>query len=189
MDEKEYKQKVLPLLTGFDLSYALFKRNVKLAYASSCLRVEYAYNILPEIRELLLDYQKTISSHLCFEDFKKELENLSEYYPLPKGCLFAGFAEDILAGCVALKPVDAETCELKRFYVKPEFRGLGLGVMLLGKAITYTKNLSYSEIVLSTLPVMEKAVSLYKSCGFVEIGNTYLAHASESKSYHLNLKG
>ena len=188
MDEKEYKEKVLPLLTGFDLSYALFERNVRLAFASSYLRVEYAYNILPEMRELLLDYQKAISSHLCFEDFKEELENLAEYYPLPKGCLFAGFAEDTLAGCVALKPVDSETCELKRFYVKPEFRGLGLGVMLLGKAITYAKNLGYSEIVLSTLPVMENAVSLYESCGFVEIENACLAHDCESKSYHLNLK-
>lgn len=188
MDEKEYKEKVLPLLTGFDLPYALFKRNVRLAFASSCLRVEYAYNVLPEIRELLLDYQKAISSHLCFEYFKEELENLAEYYPLPKGCLFAGFAEDTLAGCVALKPVDSKTCELKRFYVKPEFRGLGLGVMLLDKAITYAKDQGYNEIVLSTLPVMEKAVSLYKSCGFVEIENTCLAHDCESKSYHLNLK-
>jgi len=158
-------------------------------YASSCLRIEYAYNILPEIRELLLDYQKTISSHLCFEDFKKELENLAEYYPLPKGCLFAGFVQDTVAGCVALKPIDRNICELKRFYVKPKFRGLGLGVMLLQKAITYAKKQDYNEIVLSTLPVMEKAVSLYKSCGFVESESSCHDHVCESKSYYLNLKG
>ena len=161
----------------------------KPASATSHLRVDYAYPIIPEVRELILAYQKTISSHLCFDNLRKELENLSDYYPLPKGCLFAGFVEDVVAGCVALKPVDQNICELKRFYVRPEFRGLGLGVMLLEEAITYAKKQNYNEIVLTTLPVMEKAVYLYKRCGFMEIGSSSPSRTSESKSYRLYLKG
>ncbi len=81
-------------------------------------------------RELFLEYARSLSFNLCFQDFDKELESLPGKYALPSGRLTLCYVDGIPAGCIALRNIDDDTCEMKRLYVKPSYRGLKLGMKL-----------------------------------------------------------
>ncbi len=132
---------------------------------------------LDAIRSLFSEYAQSLSIDLCFQDFDTELKALPGEYVAPRGALLAATVNGQFAGCCALRPLDTvdypNACEMKRLYVRPAYRGLGLG-RLLSEAILDAATLAgYSCILLDTLDDMESARALYQDLGFVEIPPYY----------------
>jgi putative acetyltransferase len=125
---------------------------------------------IAQARELFLEYAETLGFDLCFQNFDKELAGLPGGYAPPDGrLLLAEFANE-LAGCGALRCLDPQTCEMKRLYLRPKFRGKGLGQMLAEKLIADARSIGYRRMRLDTVePVMKTAVSMYRDLGFREI--------------------
>jgi len=120
---------------------------------------------LDEIRTMLREYAAWLEVDLCFQNFDQELAELPGEYQPPRGCLLV--AEG--AGCVALRPIDDEICEMKRLYVRPEHRGSGLGRQLVLAIIAEARGIGYRRMRLDTMPKMDGAQRLYASLGFREI--------------------
>lgn len=120
---------------------------------------------LDEIRAMLREYQAWLEVDLCFQNFEQELANLPGDYALPRGRLLIASG----AGCVALRPIDDQICEMKRLYVRPDHRGSGLGRALVTAIIEEAKAIGYHRMRLDTMPKMAGAQRLYASLGFVEI--------------------
>ena len=129
---------------------------------------------IAEVKQLLEEYASWIEISLCFQGFDKELANLPGDYAPPKGRLFLAMEDDRLAGCIALRPLAANTCEMKRLYVRPEFRGRGLGKQLATIIIDSGRELGYEYMRLDTLPnKMDQALAMYRRLGFKEIEPYY----------------
>jgi ribosomal protein S18 acetylase RimI-like enzyme len=124
---------------------------------------------LKVIRELFEEYAKSLGFDLDFQDFKKELAELPGDYALPEGCMLLARYETKIAGCVALRKIDENICEMKRLYVRPEFRGKGIGKELSVAIIEKAHEIGYKSMRLDTVPSMKKARALYRSLGFKEI--------------------
>ncbi len=119
------------------------------------------------IRLLFTEYQQWLNFSLCFQGFDEELAGLPGKYSLPKGRLFIAEYEGKVAGCIALRPMDEEgICEMKRLFVREEFRGKGIGKILTDRIIVDAKAIGYRTMRLDTLQRMETARSLYKKLGF-----------------------
>ncbi len=129
---------------------------------------------IEKVRRLFRGYEAWLDIDLCFQDFERELADLPGKYARPTGRLFLIYQENHTAGCIALRKINVETCEMKRLYVREPFRGLGLGKMLIEKLIEEAQAISYKKMRLDTLPdKMPFAVKLYKSYGFYEISPYY----------------
>lgn len=141
------------------------------------IEIKLAYDEIDAIKELFIEYREKLVntySHIegvnfCFISFKEELNSLSEIYKLPKGRLYIAKYNNEIAGCVALKPIDNKLCEVKRLYVKKEFRGLGIGKLLMDTVIKDAKELNYKTITLETFKSLEVAVHIYYKLGFRKI--------------------
>jgi GNAT superfamily N-acetyltransferase len=120
---------------------------------------------LDEIRAMLREYAAWLEVDLCFQNFEQELAGLPGDYAPPRGRLL--IAEG--AGCVALRAIDSEVCEMKRLYLRPEHRGLGLGRRLVQAIIDEARSVGYRRMRLDTMPKMDSAQRLYASLGFREI--------------------
>jgi ribosomal protein S18 acetylase RimI-like enzyme len=124
---------------------------------------------------LFREYADWLGIDLSFQGFEAELASLPGKYAPPTGelvlaCSPAGEA----LGCVAVRPLDGLTvCEMKRLYVRPAARGLGIGTALVGAIITSAEELGYAEMKLDTLPSMAEAFALYERFGFVRIPAYY----------------
>jgi putative acetyltransferase len=117
------------------------------------------------VRELFREYAEWVGSAICFAGFERELAELpGRYAPV-----LLAFELDQLAGCVALRQIDAGIGEMKRLYVRPPFQGGGLGRSLVKRVITEAKAAGYQALRLDTLPRMERAITLYRTFGFREI--------------------
>jgi ribosomal protein S18 acetylase RimI-like enzyme len=127
---------------------------------------EYQYK---QVRELFLEYVDSLGIDLSFQNINDELQNIPGEYAFPGGCILLAMSDEQPAGCVALRKLDDNTCEMKRLYVKPDFKGKGIGRTLASAIIVEAKNLGYRYIRLDTLPTMEQAISLYRSLGFYNI--------------------
>ena len=124
------------------------------------------------VRELFVEYSESVGVGFCFQGFTEELAQLPGEYARPWGRLFLAFDykdDEQVAGCGALRRIDAETCEMKRFYVRPAFRGKGLGRELIHALIDSAREIGYARMKLDTLPSMTKAIALYRAFGFREI--------------------
>jgi ribosomal protein S18 acetylase RimI-like enzyme len=122
------------------------------------------------IRELFLEYAQSLGFSLCFQSFDQELASLPGDYAPPEGRLLLAAHEGAAAGCVALHRLNHEICEMKRLYVRPQFRGKGLGRTLAERIIAEARQIGYKQLRLDTVePKMPTAVAMYRQLGFREI--------------------
>ena len=125
---------------------------------------------ISQARELFLEYAKSLGFSLCFQNFDKELANLPGDYSPPNGRLLLAHYENELAGCVALHRLEPTICEMKRLYLRPNFRGKRLGRAIADRIITEARQIGYQRMRLDTVePVMKDAVFMYRKIGFREI--------------------
>ena len=124
----------------------------------------------PTVRILFQEYAESLGFSLQSQNFSTELEELPGKYAPPGGCILLAMVDDLHAGCVALRPLADRACEMKRLYVRPQHRKIGLGRALAVRAIAEAQALGYSAIRLDTLPsAMPQAVALYCALGFQPI--------------------
>jgi ribosomal protein S18 acetylase RimI-like enzyme len=122
------------------------------------------------IRELFQEYAHSLGFSLCFQSFDKELAGLPGDYAPPEGRLLLATYEGTPAGCVALHKLDTGICEMKRLYVRPQFRRKGLGRGLAERIIADARQIGYEQLRLDTVePMMQAAVVMYRQLGFREI--------------------
>jgi ribosomal protein S18 acetylase RimI-like enzyme len=123
------------------------------------------------------EYAAGLGIDLCFQDFDAELAALPGDYAAPRGALLLAWVDDALAGCCALRPLDnsdyANAAEMKRLYVRPAFRGLGLGRQLVQSILDAAQLNGYDSVLLDTLNDMEIARAMYEDLGFKEIPPYY----------------
>jgi GNAT superfamily N-acetyltransferase len=125
---------------------------------------------IAQARELFVEYAESLGFSLCFQNFDKELAELPGEYAAPRGRLLLCEYEGQLAGCVGLRPLDSGVCEMKRLYLRPQFRGKGLGHGLAERIIAEARQIGYRHMRLDTVePVMKDAVAMYRKLGFAEI--------------------
>ena len=124
---------------------------------------------LPVARKLFRDYADGLGIDLCFQDFEAELASLPGKYAPPQGRLMLAWSGGEAVGCVALRPVDGGICEMKRLYVKPEFRAHQLGRRLAQGICREAREAGYRRICLDTLPSMSSALHIYSTLGFLPI--------------------
>jgi ribosomal protein S18 acetylase RimI-like enzyme len=129
-------------------------------------------------RALFLEYAAWLKVDLCFQGFDEELAGLPGAYAPPMGRLFLARVRERVAGCVALRPLKSDasgtTCELKRLWVRPAFRGQRIGRTLSEAALAAAREIGYREIKLDTLSaIMPDAVAMYRSLGFSECAPYY----------------
>jgi putative acetyltransferase len=120
-------------------------------------------------RRLIEEYVGSLGIDLSFQQVEEELADIERAYGPPRGRLLLAFVHGEPAGCVAVRPLHEGCCEMKRLYVRPTHRGLGLGRSLADAAIEAGRELGYERMRLDTLPDMEAARALYRSLGFREI--------------------
>lgn len=121
-------------------------------------------------RELFLEYARSLGFSLCFQNFEGELAGLPGEYAPPQGRLLLAECEGQLAGCVALRRLQPEICEMKRLYLCPQFRGKGLGRAIAECIIAEARQIGYKRMRLDTVePFMKDAVAMYRKLGFREI--------------------
>lgn len=125
-------------------------------------------------RKLFREYEAWLGLNLCFQGFEEELANLPGKYAAPEGRLLLAFSDENLAGCIALRKIEDGVCEMKRLFVRDEFRGARIGIALIEKLIEEAQKIGYKKMRLDTYPPkMGKAVKLYESHGFYEIPPYY----------------
>ena len=118
---------------------------------------------------LFEEYARSLPFGLEFQDFHREIESLPGDYAPPRGRILLAYVGGRPAGCVALRPWDAERCEMKRMYVRPAFRGAGAGRALAEAVMAEARSVGYRWMRLDTVPGMDAAIALYRSLGFREI--------------------
>ena len=126
-----------------------------------------------EARRLLREYEASLGVSLCFQGFERELAALPGEYAPPGGRLLLAFKTGQAVGCVALRRLDEETCEMKRLYLRPESRGRGAGRFLALAVIEEARKIGCRKMRLDTLPSMREAMALYESLGFRRIEPYY----------------
>lgn len=122
-----------------------------------------------EYTKMLIDNDKTFGEYLKLQSYDRELNNLKEKYGLPFGRLYLAYIDNEVAGCIALKRIDKNNCEMKRLYVKEKYRGKKIASKLVDKIIEDAKFIGYKYMLLDTLPFLKSAINLYKQKGFYEI--------------------
>lgn len=129
---------------------------------------------LDQARQLCREYAENLGINLCFQNFEQELAELPGRYAPPLGRLLLALSDEKLVGCIALRKIDEGVCEMKRLYVRPDFRGQGIGRQLTARLIAEAREIGYTKMRLDTLPSqMSEAVAVYRSIGFKEIEAYY----------------
>jgi putative acetyltransferase len=137
-------------------------------------KIELISAVLPEdveqVRALFLEYAQSLSFSLCFQSFDEELRTLPGDYSPPHGRLLLARGSHEAAGCVALHKFEDGVCEMKRLYVRPGFRGMGIGSSLVDRVVADARRVGYQRMRLDTIASsMQDAIALYRRKGFQEI--------------------
>jgi carbonic anhydrase len=139
-----------------------------------------------QVRELFREYWASFGFSPCFQDFGAEVAGLPGAYAAPGGALVLALMDDRAAGCAALRRFDDRRAEAKRLYVRPEFRGQGVGRALLGWVIAEARGMGYRELVGDTISQMAVALAMYDRAGFERTGP--YAEAPTPGAIYLRLK-
>lgn len=132
-------------------------------------RIEEIKSLFAEYTAMLINSDDRMREYLAMQNYGAELEHLEDKYGLPAGRLYLALCDGNAAGCIALRKIDDELCEMKRLYVRPGFRGAKLGERLIEKIMTDARGIGYRHMLLDTLPFLEAAIHTYKKLGFYEI--------------------
>ena len=142
-----------------------------------------------QARLLFEEYAEWLGLNLCFQNFDKELAGLPGDYTPPNGRLLLARENNQVAGCIALRKIGDSICEMKRLYVRPEFRGTGLGSLLVKTIIEAAREIGYDGMRLDTLPgKMDQAIAMYRSQGFKNIEPYYNNPVEGAAFMELELK-
>ncbi len=125
--------------------------------------------LFQEYTDMLIECDNNFKEYLNKQNYDDELEHPESKYGLPYGRLYLAFCDNELAGCIALRNIDNVNCEMKRLYVRPDFRGKNIGRILIKKIIEDATSIGYKHILLDTFPFLKTAINLYKNLGFYEI--------------------
>lgn len=125
--------------------------------------------LFSEYTSLLIEGEPQFSGYLQLQNFDEEIAHLETKYGLPDGRLYLALVDGEPAGCIALRRLDHQRCEMKRLYVRPAFRGMGLGKMLTEQILEDACSIGYREILLDTFPFLDRAITMYRHMGFREI--------------------
>lgn len=136
------------------------EKNIFLAQAKEQIEVA---------RGLFVEYAESLNFDLCFQNFQKEVDDLPGEYASPAGRLLLAVVDEETAGCIALRKISDDVCEMKRLYVRPKFRGKGIGRNLARTIIDDARAIGYTRMRLDTLSSMKEAIALYQSLGFTTI--------------------
>ena len=128
---------------------------------------------IEDVRGLFREYESFLDVDLCFQSFEEELAGLPGKYTPPGGGLLIAVDGERTVGTVAIRRLSPEICEMKRLYVKPEARGMGLGRALSRQIVETAKEIGYSKMRLDTLDKLTSALRLYTSMGFKKIRPYY----------------
>jgi putative acetyltransferase len=174
---------ILRVLRGFGTYWQTDTMNSQGTTNSLTIKQAESATQIAQARELFLEYAQSLGFSLCFQSFDQELAGLPGDYAPPTGRLLLAEYDGQVAGCVALHKLAPEICEMKRLYLRPEFRGKGLGRKLAEVIIREARGLGYGRLRLDTVePVMKDAVALYRLLGFREIA-PYRANPIEGALY------
>jgi ribosomal protein S18 acetylase RimI-like enzyme len=141
-----------------------------------------------DARTLLLEYADSLDVDLSFQNFQRELLDFPSSYLPPTGALLVAIRDERLAGSIAMRSLDDEICEMKRLFVRPDFRGLGIGRELATAVMDSARTMGYRRMRLDTLPGMDGAQRLYRSLGFREIDAYYENPIPGTKYLELDLR-
>lgn len=130
---------------------------------------EEIISLFNEYTQILINGNAEFGAYLKKQNYARETENLEGKYGRPYGRLYIVFFDGNPAGCIALRKIDNLNCEMKRLYVKPRYRGNGIGALLVKHIITEAEEIGYKHILLDTLPFLKRAIAMYKAYGFYEI--------------------
>jgi len=128
-------------------------------------------DLFGEYTRTLIDLDAEFADYLSLQNYDDEVANLEHKYAPPAGALYIALIDGEAAGCVGIKKINDTDCELKRLYVRPRYRGRGLGSTLTRLAIQRAKEIGYKAMFLDTLPGLQSAVKMYKGLGFEEIAS------------------
>lgn len=152
------------------------------------------YDFPKEVRALFTEYTTMLingdpafKNYLDIQNYDDELDHLDHKYGLPDGRLYLAYYNRELAGCIALKKIDHVKCEMKRLYVRPAYRKLHIGSVLVRQIISDAGSIGYQYMFLDTLPFLQEAVNLYKKMGFKETSSYNNSPMETSIFMSLNL--
>ena len=148
-----------------------------------------AYPHISDASLLFQQYAASLGVDLNYQNFADELACLPGKYAKPDGSLYLAYVDSVPAGCVAMRRLDAQRAEMKRLFIRPNYRGLHLGRMLVEQIIQDAVSIGYHSLVLDTLSTMDHAKSLYHSLGFVEIAPYYASPVPGTCYLGLSLNG
>lgn len=125
--------------------------------------------LFSEYTEMLVAGEPLFRGYLDKQNYDGEVAHLESKYGMPHGRLYLALVDGEVAGCIGLRRIDDTYCEMKRLYVRPAFRGMRIGGMLVERILDDARTIGYEAILLDTLPFLETAIAMYKKYGFYEI--------------------
>ena len=122
-----------------------------------------------EYTDMILENVPAFQAYLDLQHYDDETAHLERKYGPPEGRLYLAFRDGSPAGCVGLRKLDERNCEMKRLYVRPQYRGARIGERLARQVIDDARAIGYAHMLLDTFPFLESAIRMYRALGFYEV--------------------